>query len=150
MPLKIGNKARDFTLPSTNGKSFTLSKDAHNQPLIIFFYPKDFTRVCTKEACGFRDNYHIFKGLDILVVGISTDSVEAHKNFKARHELPFELLSDRNGRISKTYRAYIPLVNISRRVTYLLDAEHRIKAVYSELFGAEGHIQKMIDEVKKS
>lgn len=147
MPLKIGQKAPDFRLPSTTGQ-FTLHTDALDRPVVLYFYPKDFTRVCTKEACFFRDNFDFFKGLDVLVFGISTDTVEKHKEFKAKHVLPFELLADVDGKVSKAYKAHIPFLNLSKRVTYLLDKEHMVVAVYSDLFEAEGHIRKMIDQLK--
>lgn len=147
MPLAVNQPAPDFTLPSTSG-TFTLSSDASGQPVVLYFYPKDFTRVCTKEACSFRDNFDFFRDLDVKVLGISTDSEEKHLEFKGRHNLPFELLSDTDGRVSKAYKAHIPFLNLSRRVTYLLNKEHQVAAVYSDLFGAEGHIQKMIEKLR--
>lgn len=147
MPLQVNQQAPDFSLPSTKGE-FMLNKDAANQPVILYFYPKDFTRVCTKEACTFRDNFEFFKELKVTVLGISTDNPEQHLNFKQKHQLPFDLLSDVDGKVSKAYKAHIPFLNLSRRVTYLLDKDHKIAAVYSDLFGAEGHINKMIEQLK--
>ncbi|ELR70626.1 Redoxin domain protein [Fulvivirga imtechensis AK7] len=147
MPLKPGHKAPNFSLPSTGGQ-FTLDTDASNQPVVLYFYPKDFTRVCTNEACTFRDNFDFFKTLDVLVLGISTDPVEKHQAFKSTHQLPFELLADVDGRVSKAYKAHIPFLNLSRRVTYLLDKEHVVAAVYSDFFEAEGHIEEMIAQLK--
>ena len=147
MPLKIGQKAPYFSLPSTSGQ-FTLETDARNQPVVLYFYPKDFTRVCTKEACSFRDNFDFFEKLDVPVLGISTDSIEKHKAFRNTHKLPFELLADVDGEVSKAYKAHIPFLNLSRRVTYLLNKEHVVTAVYSDLFGAEGHIEKMIGQLR--
>lgn len=85
-------RADDFTLPSTSGTDFLLS--AASKPLVIYFYPKDSTPGCTTESADFRDRYGDFKALGADVVGISRDSIKSHQNFKAKLELPFELLSD--------------------------------------------------------
>lgn len=148
MALQVGTKAPDFTLRSTSGNDFNLSRDAAGKPIILYFYPKDFTPGCTKQACAFRDQFDHFRELDIDVVGISTDSVKKHLDFKEKYELPFELLADYDGKVSRAYDASMPIVNMSKRVTYLLDSEHRIKAVYANLFGAEQHIRAMVKEVK--
>ena len=148
MALNIGEKAPDFTLPSTSGRSFALNEDAANKPVILYFYPKDFTPGCTREACSFRDNIEDFKEFDIDVYGISTDTIEQHIRFKAKHDLPVDLLSDMDGYVSKKYQARLPFMNISKRITYLLDKDHRIAAVYTNLFGAEKHIHEMIRQLK--
>lgn len=147
MPLKLKEQAPDFSLPSTSGADFTLSKNAANKPVIIYFYPKDFTPGCTKEACGFRDTFNFFKELNIMVIGISRDSVEIHHEFKKAHDLPFELLSDENGKVSDLYKTSIPLIKFTKRITYLLDRQHKIAAVYENFFGATKHIHEMVDQV---
>ena len=149
MPLNVHTQAPDFTLPSTGGQDFTLSLDLVNKPGILYFYPKDFTAGCTKEACTFRDAFSFFRDANITVVGISRDSLSSHHNFKKQHKLPFELLSDVDGNVAKAYQALIPLLGVVRRVTYLLDADHRIAAVYESMLGAEEHIRQMIEAVKK-
>lgn len=148
MALKVGDKAPDFTLPSTTGKDFTLYNDRKEKPCIIYFYPKDFTPGCTAEACDFRDNIEFFKQFDIDVVGISRDDVETHLKFKAKHDLPFELLADTKGQVTKAFKATMPLVGVSKRITYLLDKEQNVVAVFDKLFGAKAHIQEMIKKVK--
>lgn len=147
--LNIGTKAPDFNLPSTSGKNFKLSEDAKNEAIIIYFYPKDNTRVCTAEACQFRDNFELLRNLSIKVVGISTDSIQRHKSFKEKHELPFELLSDRNGSVSKLYKAHIPFLNLSKRITYLLNADHEIVEVVNDLFSAEKHLKQIVSNIEK-
>lgn len=148
MPLPLNSKAPDFTLPSTTGREFTLSIDAKQMPLVLFFYPKDFTAGCTTEVCSFRDNFTEFHNLDVLVLGVSTDSIKSHEKFKAAHQLPFELLSDKDGRVSKLYKAKMPFLNVSRRVTYFINKNHRISAVHNDLFGAENHISEMVKQLK--
>ncbi|OEK05192.1 peroxiredoxin [Roseivirga misakiensis] len=145
MALNKGAKAPEFKLPSTSDENFVLRD---NVPCIIYFYPKDFTPGCTEEACSFRDGFAELRGLDVAVFGISRDSISQHKKFKSAHNLPFELLSDANGNVCKAYDALIPVVKIPKRVTYLIDKELRIKAVYSDLFGAKKHLERMISELK--
>lgn len=149
MALKIGTPAPDFTLPSTERDTFTLSKDMAGKPCILFFYPKDFSKVCTKEACEFRDHFADFRGLDVTVIGISRDDIDTHRRFKQQYNLPFELLSDASGEVCKKYDALVPILGIPKRITYLLDASHKIVAAYQEFFGARQHIETMLEELKK-
>lgn len=142
--LKIGSEAPDFTLPSTSGNDFNLHRDTNNEAVILYFYPKDNTRICTAEACQFRDNFELLRNLSIKVIGISTDTLETHLRFKDRHNLPFELLSDKTGKVSKLYKAHIPFLNLSKRVTYLLNADHKIIEAVNDLFSADKHLNKMI------
>ena len=115
---------------------------------MIYFYPKDFTPGCTREACTFRDQHHEFAGLGIDVFGISRDSIESHHKFKKEHELPFELLSDRSGSVCKLYSALVPVLRVPKRITYLLDKDHKIVASYDSMFDAAGHIKKMVEKLK--
>lgn len=148
MALKIKEKAPDFTLQSTTGKDFSLSIDAYKKPILIYFYPKDFTRGCTLEACEFRDTFSFFKDLNIDIVGISPDNPETHLKFKQEYKLPFHLLSDLHGKVAEKYGASIPFIKFTRRISYLLDKDHIITAVYENLFSAKKHIQYMIEKVK--
>ncbi len=147
MPLSKKQKAPAFALSSTSGEEFSL-EDHLGTPLILFFYPKNFTSVCTKEVCEFRDAFAEFRDLNITVIGVSQDSIKSHLEFKKANKLPFELLSDPKGKVAKTYNATIPVLGMNRRITYLLDAEHRIKGVFEDMFSAGKHVQAMINEVK--
>lgn len=149
MALNIGEKAPDFTLPSTSNIKITLSKDLAGKAVILFFYPKDFTGVCTAEACEFRDQFEAFRVLDISVFGISRDDIATHEKFKKAHRLPFELLSDETGKVCKAYDALIPLIKMPKRVTYLLDHDHKISGVFSDMFESKGHIESMLKKLKK-
>ncbi|MHA7131375.1 peroxiredoxin [Algoriphagus namhaensis] len=144
MSLAIGQKAPDFTLPSTSGEKVTLSKHLKGKPFILYFYPKDFTPGCTAEACEFRDQFEAFRDLDIPVFGVSRDKMESHIQFKKQHRLPFELLSDLDGKVCKAYDALIPLIRMPKRVTYLINEKQEIAAVFSEMFESKGHIQSML------
>ncbi len=149
MALKENAKAPDFELQSTSGNAFSLNKNASGKPLIIYFYPKDFTPGCTKEACEFRDSFEFFNDLDIDIYGISRDSVATHHEFRKTHQLPFHLLADEDGKVADLYGASVPLINFTKRITYLLDKNHRIAGVYQNLFGARKHIKEMIKKVKE-
>ncbi len=149
MPLSLQQQAPDFALPSTAGDVFQLSETFRNKPCILYFYPKDFTPGCTKEACEFRDQFAEFRGLNIDIVGISRDSVATHLRFKETYRLPFELLADEKGEVASLYQANILFLPLTRRVTYLLDGNHCVAAVYEDMFGAQKHIGAMIEAVKK-
>lgn len=149
MPLKENTPAPDFTLPSTEGKAFSLSKDAKGKPLVLYFYPKDFTNVCTKEACEFRDQFAFFRTQQIQVYGISRDNIATHQRFREQYKLPFHLLADESGDVAKLYKATIPLLPVTRRVTYLLNADHTIAGAFEKMFGYEEHIQEMIERVNQ-
>jgi len=148
MALKIGNKAPDFTIPSTSGKNFTLSKDSKGKACIIYFYPKDFTRGCTAEACDFRDQFAAFRDLDIPVFGISRDDMSTHLRFKKEYKLPFELLSDEKGNVCNAYDALIPLIRVPKRITYFIDQNHIIQGVFSDMFESNKHAEEMIKMLK--
>lgn len=150
MALKIGTKAPEINLKSTNGKRFILSDEMKGKPCIIYFYPKDFTPGCTEEACTFRDAFSEFRNLEVDVFGISRDTIASHLKFKAAHNLPFELLSDLDGKICKAYDALVPIIALPKRVTYLLDENHSVAAVYQDMFGAKKHIEKMLKEMKSA
>jgi peroxiredoxin Q/BCP len=143
MPLKENQKAPEFELASTSGERFKLSEQV-GEPIILFFYPKNFTKVCTAEVCEFRDAFSEFRDLNVKVVGISQDTIDSHHKFKKENKLPFELLSDSKGKIAKLYKATIPVIGMNRRITYLLDKELKIKAVYENMFSADSHVKEMI------
>lgn len=148
MAIKIGSQAPDFSLLSTSGKTFTLSVDKKDKPLILYFYPKDFTGVCTAEACEFRDMFSFFKEIDIDVIGVSKDSVDTHLKFKEVNRLPFELLADVDGNVAKAYDALMPIIKLTKRITYLLNSQHKILGMYENTFGATKHISEMIKKIK--
>lgn len=150
MPLTENTKAPDFSLPSTGGATFKLSEHAAGKTCILYFYPKDFTPGCTAQACEFRDSFALFRELDVPVYGISRDSLKTHERFKQEHRLPFDLLADEEGKVAKLYKASIPLMGVNRRITYLLNPERLIVAVYENMFAAEKHIKEMIKRVKAS
>jgi len=149
MPLKENDTAPDFSIPSANGKVFHLYEELKQGDMVLYFYPKDFTPGCTKEACEFRDHWDAFKGLSVRVVGVNRDSKETHARFIKEHNLPFELLSDESGDVVKAYKALVPLMGLTRRVSYLIGTDKKILAVFDDFFGASNHVRKMLSEAKK-
>lgn len=144
MPLSFGVPAPDFTLPSTSGRLFSLSRDMQGRACILYFYPEDFTRICTREACGFSERFDWFQNAGITILGVSRDTMETHLKFKAAYDLPFHLLSDEDGSVTALYKATIPFLNLSKRITYLLDKDHKVAAVYGNMLTAQKHIDAMI------
>jgi peroxiredoxin Q/BCP len=150
MALKINSQAPNFTLPSTSGSGFTLYKDMADKPCVLYFYPKDFTLGCTAEACEFRNEFEEFANVDVPILGISKDDIATHLQFKEKYRLPFDLLADTSGIVTKMYDAVIPIIGLSKRITYLLDASHKIIAVYDNALYPHGHISAMIQAIRKN
>ena len=105
MTLNIGDPAPDFSLPDAEGAVVQLA-DLKGKRVVLYFYPRDNTPGCTKEACGFRDAYDEYQGKDIVVLGVSTDDAKAHAKFIKKYELPFPLLIDEEGQVATTYGSY--------------------------------------------
>lgn len=140
MKLNNGDKAPDFELPSTGGKTFCLSEIVKEGTLVLYFYPKDFTTGCTREACGFRDEFESLSGYDLRVFGVSTDTLESHERFKSKHKLPFDLLSDSDGKVSRLYGVYNGLFKMANRVTFIIDNGGTILSVTKNMFSPKVHI----------
>ena len=138
--LRIGDFAPDFDLPTVDGKNFKFSEH-RGHPVVLYFYPKDGSPGCTKEACSFRDQYKEFEALGAEIIGISSDTETSHRSFAAKNELPFSLLSDADGQLRKKYavpRAALGL--LPGRVTYVLDDEGRVLYVFNSLNKAADHV----------
>jgi len=121
--LKIGETAPKFALPDSTGRERTLTELLAPGPLVLFFYPADFTPVCTAEACMFRDRHADLARSGVTVIGVSPQSVESHRRFRAKHTLPYELLTDDKRIAIRRYAGTflgLPLPFASRRVTYLI------------------------------
>lgn len=149
MALRVGIKAPDFALNCEDGSLFKLSESWAGKPGIIYFYPKDFTPGCTAEACAFRDNYQDLAQWGLPVVGISTDDESTHRRFKKQHNIPFNLLADTNAKVSALYDAKLPFLNISKRITYVIDEQHIIRLAVENFFVADTHIKEVILHLKE-
>ena len=140
----IDSKAPDFTLPSQAGEMVSLTDFLDRKPVVLFFYPKDDTPGCTREACAFRDDHEEFSKLDAEVVGISSDSVESHRSFARKHGLPFTLLSDEGGKVRKSYGVSNTLGLFPGRVTFVIDEKGVITHVFSSQLGTRRHVEEAL------
>ena len=146
--------AHDFTLPDENGKVHTLS-DYKGKWVIVYFYPKDDTPGCTKEACGFRDNLEVFQKMGVVIFGISKDSVASHKKFSEKYQLNFPLLSDESLATIKAYDAWGKKKFMGRefqgifRKTYLINPQGEIQKIYEKV-NPLVHAQEIITDIQKT
>ena len=124
--LNVGDKTPDFVLHQDTGESVSLDELLTDGPLILFFYPADFTPGCTAEACSIRDIYPDIKAVNATVVGVSPQSIETHQRFKSTFELPFPLLADPEKAVIKSFGVNGPMGFGVRRVTFLINQEKRI------------------------
>jgi peroxiredoxin Q/BCP len=149
--LKPGDKAPDFTLKSDEGKEINL-KDLRGKKVILYFYPKDDTSGCTKEACDFRDNIKTFEKKNSAVIGISKDSVKSHQKFKNKYDLPFTLLSDETLDVLKKYDVWKEKSMYGRkymgieRTTFVIDETGKIEKIYPKV-KVDGHIREILDQI---
>jgi peroxiredoxin Q/BCP len=143
--VKVGDNAPDFTLPSQMGDNVTLSEYFGKKNVVLYFYPKDESSGCTREACTFRDQYDIFTSLDAEVLGVSGQSVESHKSFATHHGLPFILLSDVDNKVRKLYGVPATMGIIPGRVTFIIDK----KGVVRHMFNSQIQPEKHVEEAKQ-
>jgi len=149
MALKVGDKVPNFIAKDTNGNDFDSQSIIGKQPVVIYFYPKDETKVCTEQACSFRDNYQEFKDLGAEVIGISADSVQSHLKFKSKFNLPFILLSDADKKLRKLFGVENDLIFIPGRQTFVADKNGTIIMVFNSMSG-KIHIEKALEILKKA
>jgi thioredoxin-dependent peroxiredoxin len=142
--VKVGSVAPDFTLPSQSGVMVNLNDFIGKKPVVLFFYPKDDTPGCTKQACAFRDDYGQFGAVDAEVLGISSDSVESHKSFAENNGLPFALLSDEGGRVRQQYGVPKTLGLMPGRVTYVVDKEGIVRRIFSSQLAVSRHVEEAL------
>lgn len=152
MPLQPGKKAPVFTLPDQDGTSHAL-KDYLGKWVLVYFYPKDDTAGCTKEACMLRDNFPSFKNSKAVVLGVSADSVKSHKKFADKYELPFTLLADEDKSVVEKYGVWQEKSMYGRkymgiaRTSFLIDPQGVIKKIY-EAVKPEVHAEEVLNDLK--
>lgn len=146
--LKVGDDAPSFTLNDAKGKTHYLS-DYAGQYLVLYFYPKDDTPGCTKEACHFRDDMAQLEKLGAKVVGVSVDNSSSHADFAKKYHLPFPLLADTNGQVAASYHALsnFYLFKIAKRYTFLISPSGKIAKIYKNV-DTSNHSQQIIDDLK--
>jgi peroxiredoxin Q/BCP len=131
MSVTVGDKAPDFRLRDQNGQEVSLADFRGKKAVVLYFYPKDESPVCTKEACGFRDKYEDFVRAGAEVIGVSGDSTGKHKSFATHHRLPFTLLADEGHRVRKAYGVPATLWILPGRVTYVIDKSGVARHVFN-------------------
>lgn len=152
MALTVSDTAPDFTLTSDQNEFITLSKI--NKPVVIYFYPKDHTPGCTKEACDFRDQFAAFEKKGVVILGVSKDSSKTHTSFKTKHQLPFTLLVDHNADVCEAYGVINKKSLFGKtflgieRSTFLIDENRIIKAVWRKV-KVPGHVEQILNELNK-
>jgi thioredoxin-dependent peroxiredoxin len=147
--IQVGDRAPEFALQAHAGQQVSLADFRGKKVVVLYFYPKDETAVCTKEACSFRDAYEDFVQAGAVVIGVSSDSVESHQAFASSHRLPFVLLTDANGSLRRAYGVPKTLGIMPGRVTYVIDKEGVIRRIFSSQFQADRHVAEALSVVRQ-
>jgi peroxiredoxin Q/BCP len=154
MALKPGDIAPDFSLPDGEGRMVNLA-DFRGQQVVLYFYPRDNTPGCTKEACSFRDAYADYQSNQVVVLGVSTDDAKAHTKFSTKFNLPFPLLTDAEGKVATAYDSYglkkfmgKEYMGISRN-TFVIGADGRIEKIYLKV-KPENHAAEILAHLTNS
>ena len=143
---KAGDAAPSFTGTDQDGKTFKLSDLVGKKIVLLYFYPKDFTGGCTKEACGFRDRMGELQTNNVEVIGVSHDSVDSHKKFADTYKLNFTLVADPDGKIIAAYDAKMPVVSMAKRVSFLIGLDGKIVHV-TDAGNPDIHFNEMKDAI---
>ena len=151
MVLAIGDRAPDFSLPDAQGNIISLA-DLQGKRVVLYFYPRDNTPGCTKQACAFRDSYAEFQNRDVVVLGVSTDDAKSHDKFTAKFNLPFPLLIDEAGTVATAYESYglkkfmgKEYVGITRN-TFVISPDGTIAKIYKKV-KPDAHIQQLLADI---
>ena len=153
MALEVGDKAPAFKLKNQDGELISLS-DLKEKPVVLYFYPKDDTPGCTKEACNFRDEFPKFGKMKAEIIGISTDSVDSHKKFADKYNLPFNLLADEKKEIVEKYGVWKEKNMYGRkymgieRTTFIIDANGKISKIFPKV-KVDDHNKEVMDALKE-
>jgi peroxiredoxin Q/BCP len=147
--VRVGDPAPDFTLPSASGEPVSLGDFRGGSEVVLFFYSKDNTPVCTAETCSFRDSYEAFREAGAEVIGVSADSVESHRRFAGQHRLPFCLLGDADGSLRARYGVPRTLGLFPGRVTYVIDKQGIVRHIFSSQFQPARHVEEALHVLKQ-
>jgi thioredoxin-dependent peroxiredoxin len=146
--LRVGDSAPEFRLPRANGEMVSLADFRGQSEVVLFFYPKDNSPICSAEACSFRDSYEVFKDAGAEVIGVSADSSRSHERFAARFRLPFVLLSDAKGVVRRRFGVAKTLGIFPGRCTYLIDRQGVIRHIFSSQFQPGKHVSEALAVLK--
>lgn len=148
--LQVGDLAPVFTATAHDGQRIAFEDYRGKSAVVLFFYPKDGTAICTQEACAFRDSYEQFAEAGAVVIGISSDSNESHRKFATDHRLSFPLISDQNGALRKLFAVPNNLVLLPGRVTYVIDKEGIIRLIFNAAFASQGHVEQALQALQQN
>jgi peroxiredoxin Q/BCP len=146
----VGDRAPDFSLPDASGRTVSLSAFQGQKAVVLYFYPKDDTPGCTKEACSFRDSYEDFTAAGAEVIGVSSDSGDSHQRFAKKYQLPFTLLSDEGALVRKKYGVPATLGLLPGRVTFVIDREGVVRHVFNSQLAATRHVTEALALIQGS
>lgn len=150
MEIKKGDTVPDIVLPNQNGIMFDVKKETAGKNVVLFFYPKDDSPGCTKEACSFRDQYEDFVDANAVVIGISGQSVKSHKTFAEKYHLSYTLLSDEENNIRNAFGVPTNFFGLlPGRVTYIIDKNGKIADIFNSQTQVKQHIENALDILKK-
>ena len=147
--IDVGDAAPDLELSTHGGEQITLADYQGKKAVVVFFYPKDGTPVCTKEACAFRDAYEDFVEAGAVVIGVSGDSATQHQAFASNHRLPFVLVSDTDGKARRAFGVPKSMGLLPGRVTYVIDKEGIVRHVFSSQFSSDRHVEEALEAIRK-
>ncbi len=146
--VELGSPAPSFRLQTSTGEYVSLEDFHGKKNVVVYFYPKDFTKGCTAEACEFRDSYEEFKNLGAEVIGISNDNQKSHGAFATEHKLPFILLSDLDGSARKSYGVKKTFGLVPGRVSFVIDKNGTVRHVFSSQSKATAHVGEALAVLK--
>ena len=146
--LKIGDQAPEFTLIDDHGLPVSLKNYLGKKVVVLYFYPRDFTSGCTKEACSFRDDYQVYEESGAVVIGVSLDSQESHKKFSEKHDLPFSLLSDNQKEVAKKYGVLGFGGLVAKRNTFIIDKKGKIAWIFPKV-DVKKHSKEVLEILDK-
>src|SRR5947208_1418568 len=145
--MQVGDLASDFTLLNQSSRPISLGDFLGKKHIVLYFYPKDNTSLCTEEAQAFRDSYEVFKNAGAEVIGVSFDSVESHRQFAKEHQLPFILLSDADSILRKRYS--VPTAfGLPGRVTYIIDRQGIVRRIFFSQFTSKRHVNEALETLR--
>lgn len=149
MAIAVGDPIPDITLTAQSGELVSLKSFLGQKTVVLYFYPKDDTPGCTKEACGFRDSYTVFQEAGAEVIGVSSDSQASHSQFASKYQLPFILLSDTGNQARKAFGVPSTLGLLPGRVTYVIDKSGVVRHIFNSQLNFQGHINESLKVVQE-
>lgn len=148
MSIAAGDRAPDFTATTSDGQTVSLRDYRDRSSVVLFFYPKDGSPICTMEACRFRDSYEDFVAAGAVVIGVSGDSDDSHVEFANSHRLPFALISDKDGALRREFGVPRSMGVLPGRVTYVIDPQGIVRLVFNSQLQGEKHVAEALEMVR--